>query len=178
MKTLSSVLFVVALFVLLMTFSGCGFQTDEEWFCSEHRCEDTTSFAAIPELDAYAAAAIVRLNKATGGTLRQDIKGLPVFYQEHLVTDGKEDCGHTETIGLPGKRKFAQRILIDPTPPEGCPPIHVCLLHEMIHALVPELPHSDDGVFANPVSGSRLTEADLVQLCGTFYCSVFIPEAP
>lgn len=161
--------------IILMHCVGCLPPTAEDVFCSEHRCEDVTSFAPVPELEAYTAAGIDRLSRATGtNVLREEASGVPVVLREHLMTDGTEDCGQTLAVGY--GTLYTQIVMVDPTPPNGCPPIHVTLLHEMIHALAPGVEHAAHGIFAVRAGGSKLDDEALVQLCSEFLCQEMVPE--
>lgn len=162
--------------IILMHCIGCLPPAPKDAFCSENRCEDATSFAPVPELEAYMTAGIDRLSRATGtGFLCEEASGVPVVFREHLTEkDGTEDCG--QTIAAGHGVHYAQIIMIDPTPPEGCSPIQVTLLHEMIHALAPGVQHATHGIFAAQAVGSKLDEEALVQLCSVFPCQEMIPE--
>jgi hypothetical protein len=161
---------VLALFAL-----GCSASYEEQW-CSTHRCEEVRTFDPAPELEAYTAANIDRLSRATGTeVLAEEAGGVPIVFQEALLTDGREDCAQTEAMTIGGPL-YTQIIRLDPTPPRGCPPVNVTLLHEMIHALAPGVQHAAHGIFAKVAGGSKLDTDALVQLCSMFDCQEMVPE--
>ena len=139
-----------------------------------------TTFAPAEGLVAYTEAATVRVARATG---RDDVAvepdGIPVLVQDYLHDkDGNDACGLTVGKAYPDALDvvFDLTVLIASAPPDGCPPVHVTVLHEMIHALSPGSEHSEAGVYEAHGAGSQLEETSLEALCGGFECKTFVPE--
>ncbi len=166
--------FVTVAFLALL-LSGCGPSESRETSLGE-----PTTFSPVPELSAYTEVATVRVARATG---RDDVTaepgGIPVIFQEELLSkDGQPACGLTLGKSYPNTpdEVFDLSVLVDPTPPPGCPPVHITVLHEMIHALSPGAEHSEAGVFHAHGAGALLEETSLTALCAGFECLAFAPE--
>lgn len=177
MKTLASVLFVAALFILLMVFSGCSPVGDEP---EESRFAYNPSPETL-ELFLHVAA---RIEKASGVHLYVDSKGAPISYVAAEEIEG--DCGWTPVTYHHNPFEVTKvEIKVSQPTPKGCGPAREVLTHELIHALRRNLVredsaggdhgHSESGVF-HKHGGDRLDEATLNKICEVVDCSTYNPE--
>lgn len=170
--------YLVALIFALLT---CCAREDVDTLpdCAKYRCEaDAVEFAPESALVGLTDAALKRFRVATGrADLRIADGGVPVLFREHILTSaGEEVCALTTAVSLNGGPNYTQRIEVDPTPPPFCPSADLSILHELIHALAPDVDHAESGLFAPTIGGSHLDEPAMVQLCSGFDCQTFVPE--
>lgn len=157
--------------------------------CAQFRCEpEAVAFAPEARALGITQTTLARFAAATGrADLRIEESGVPIVFRENLVSDPLdlkpdgapvERCAITTVAYIPGGPNVTQRIEIDPTPPVGCPNPWLSLLHEMIHALAPNTPHTETGLYAPviPQGTKTIDETSLIALCSEFACQDFAPE--
>lgn len=179
---------VKRLLVLLAMLVGVGCSGPEldpgglpPGWCRSHFCmEEAAAFAPAGEgMSDELASALARYRAATGrDDLGTDQSGIPVVWEDDLPLDsnGKENCGQTVTMGLPGGHMWTQVVRIDPHPSADCPSIQETLLHELIHAMAPNQSHAQHGLFARASEHDWIDEEALSALCSEFRCAAFNPE--
>jgi hypothetical protein len=179
--------YLVTLILALLTCCSRADAPDQVPDCSRFRCDaDAVAFAPEGALIAVTDSALKRFRAATGrDDLRIEDGGVPVLFREHILPakpeldeagNPKEVCALTTAVSLNGGRNYAQRIEIDPTPPPFCPDAGLSILHELIHALAPDVDHAERGLFAPSIGGPTIDEPAMVQLCTEFDCQEFVPE--
>lgn len=177
MKTLASVLFVAALFVLLMTFSGCT-QHEPAGLPDSARFE----YDPAPELAEAFEAAATRIRKASGIELVSVPGATPIDHAFADEIDG--DCGqtpityHEEPIII-----VDVYILIASDMPAGCQDEVTTLTHELIHSLrrregigADNNDHSETGLFNLHGGNGKLNESTLNKICEVADCASFNVE--
>lgn len=178
---------IAAALALVALLVGCGGPELDPGglppgWCRSHFCmREAIAFAPAGEgISDELAPALARYRAATGrddlGTDNQS--GIPVVWQDDLPLDanGKENCGQTVTMGLPGGHMWTQAIRIDPHPSANCPSIQETLMHELIHALAPNQSHAQHGLFARASEHDWIDDEALSALCSEFRCAAFAPE--
>lgn len=187
--------FVLVLLIVCLFSLGCaGAAPDPDGVpsagnCKLHRCElHVTTFAPAPELSGATLNALQRLGAATGRTdLAIDPGGVPVVYAAGLLSGNLDalghpilDCARTTIVRFDGGPGYAQKIEVDPTARPDCPDAARSVMHELIHALAPDVEHAPDpSLFAVHIRSARTyDEPALTQLCSEFDCLSFEPERP
>lgn len=170
--SVENLLFVLILLVLCVDGFGCSPVGEDV------EPQRTTFWSDDPELRPYVEQMAARLSKATG---RRDIfvepGGIPVTFGKPLYF-GEPVCALTQHSAYADGSAIPLDMTIDPEPPAGfCMPLVATLLHEGIHALAPNLPHTLAGIFQERAGTvSRIDSESLAALCSELACNAFEPE--
>lgn len=158
--------------LLLTVFFGCAAAADPApalpvtfW---------TDEVTARPML----AHAVARMAEATGRDISMAEGGIPVIFKPEArdPLTGEGLCGVTVARGN-GQVLYLE---ISNGGDRRCMVTEATLLHEMIHALAPGLPHTDQGTLFGPKADKTawIDEESLGRLCESFECHAFNPERP